>query len=270
MSVLTRLGTRMKTALAGAAALALTGCIDIKATFFIDQAGMLGIEGDVKLQPELDDVMQAVEAMFALDPEGRKFAGEGLCKFLEKTAATDPGGQRLEIKTRGFKAGNRPACSLSMKFGPAQEILENIARELANLKEKVGLELAYEGTRRYRLTLDFGALHDADLRRMREGIIELLNNVRIPGVPTAPIQPAAVDRAMRKYQPMIIAMLKMGARGGEGDRIDLGVRVPRIIATNMRQDGNTARVAMSYAELIALEQNVEIKRQHVYSVVFEF
>ena len=270
---MTRFGTALRATLATLALIALPGCLDIRATFFVDSSGMLGIEGDVKLQPELDDVLQALEAAVALDSEGRRFVGNGICGVFERTAASDDHGRKHELKARNYKVGNRPACSFSVKLGPAGEILDNVARELAGLKEKVGFELTYEGTRRYRVTVDLGALHAADLAFMREAIVkgfeELQARTGLSGS-HGPPPASAIDRAMRKYTPMMVALMKMAVRGGEADRIDLGVRAPRIVATNLRQDGNTARFSFSWGELIALEQSPEAKKQHVYVVVFEF
>ena len=45
---------------------------------------------------------------------------------------------------------------------------------------------------------------------------------------------------------------------------------PKIIETNMKQDGNVARLILTNADFIALGENPALRKSKVYHVVFEY
>lgn len=239
----------------------LGGCFDLAYTLSLKPDGAAGNDIAMRFDPEMKDVFGFIEALAELRPEGQLFVREGLCPAVELAAAFAP---QLPgaVKAKQGVVNNRFACEFSLDGARTEDIFKGLATTPA---AQMGfLTAKSEGPKRYRVTIDFGAVPDFKPMLVQQ-IVESMNKSARPGSP--PVSKAAVDRLADTYTPGLVSLTRMSLREG---RFEIAVAAPKIVETNGRNEGGAARFSWTWAEFTRLILDADARRGKTYYAVVEY
>lgn len=274
MSLLSTLrGRAVRSAFLLSTALALGGCLEGNVQFELKPAGTVGLDVEARLVPEGRDVIALGEALLAVSPEMQRFADRPFCEAIVAGAVAEaPKARELALTAKQMMVGDRPACRFGLDLGSSEKAIENLQKGIAAMStdpktQWTWISLKSEGARRLRLTIDLGANYEDGLRSMDE-VIALLRKA-IPGDAPPPSK-TAIEKVMKRYEQALVASYKMFERHYPGTKFEISLKAPRIVETNMKQDGNVARLVLTNADFIALAENPAQRKNRIYHVVFEY
>ena len=214
-----------------AVSVSLAGCFDQKTIMTFNADGSLTLETEVRADKEMKDVAAGFEAFAAYDTT-QQIAKHGLCG-----AAAVQANKHAEqpLKVRQFTDAKNFVCIFTQNFSSVA------ATNRSYLFKSQFLRIDATGTRRYKVTLDFGVMR---------GLSALLETGATAGLQQklGITDPNEVDALYQKLRFAYTAMIKIMTRNRE---FVLEVRGARILSTNGTRsaDGTSAQFRFSWPDI---------------------
>ena len=232
--------------------ISLAGCFDQKTIMTFNPDGSLTFETEVRADKEMKDVAAGLEAFAAYDTT-QQFARHGLCE-----AAAIQANKHAEqpLKVRQFTDAKNFVCIFTQNFSSVA------ATNHSYLFKSHFLRIDATGTRRYKVTLDFGVMR---------GMSALLETGAIAGLQQklGITDPSEVDALYQKLRLAYTAMITIMTRNRE---FVFEVRGAQILSTNGTRsaDGTSAQFRFSWPDIFdALTgKNSAPTKTHVVELVY--
>lgn len=209
----------------------LAGCFDQRNVITFNVDGSLTIETEVRTDKEMKDVAAAIEAYAVHAPKGRA-AKDGLC-LAAKELAKEHAGQTLTV--RQFVDAKNFVCIFKQQFASAEDA------EHSYLSKSKFLRIRSSGTRRYMISLDFGAMRSASALIEVGAIAGLQHSLGIS-------DPAEAEALYEKLRSAYAAVIKMMSRNRE---IVFEVRGAQVLDSNgaLSGDGTSALFRFTWTDM---------------------
>jgi len=260
-------------AIAGLGAL-LGGCLEGRILLDVKADGESGVIIDAKGAPEFKEVLDLVPAVMAMAPNPlvRSGGDKPGCEAVVVAATSDPSAPPIAktFKAKQSMDGNRPQCTVSFDIGKGSDIVDAVQKGLASAGTMPGqkidwLKLTTEGPRRIRFEFDLERYFSDERANMLE-TVKMLIGMAGAGAPAE----AVLAKIGLSYDRAMLATARLAARGYESYRVDIAIRAPKIVDTNMKRDGNTVSFGYSMADWIKFTENAESRKGQKMFVVFEY
>lgn len=230
----------------------LAGCFDQRTIMTFNPDGSFVFETQVRADREMKDVAAAFEAFAAYDTT-QQIAKHGLCGAAALEAnkhAEQP------LKVRQFTDAKNFVCIFTQNFSSIA------ATDRSYLFKSQFLRIVSTGTRRYKVTLDFGVMR---------GLSALLETGAIAGLQQkfGITDPNEVDALYLKLRTAYAAMLKIMTRNRE---IVFEVRGARILSTSGTRsaDGTSAKFRFTWPDIFdaLMGKDSDPAKLHVVELVY--
>jgi hypothetical protein len=189
--------------------------------------------------------------------------------------------------------GDRPACTLRLAIEKplTDELVARLGEGLKKWNDEVasmmpglvlpgtGVSIASDGHRRVRIESNPGPpLSEKQTRDLTLALIrKAFEKERQKGIPG--LAPSTIDRILSdaNLSKLVdsgmranLAVYRMLLKGYEDYRIDLELRVPRVIETNLDRKGEALTLSQSYRELLTALADPQSVRPRRLTLVFEY
>lgn len=270
----TSAASRLRAAAVATVALALGGCLDMIAAVDFRQNGTVSLEIEGRAVPEGRDVINLVEALMGVSPDMARHANRPMCEAFAASLLDDaPKAREIKLSAKQAMVGDRPSCRFFMEPGSTQAAIDLMQKGLDTMALDPSTKISYfqlkpEGPKRYRMTLDMDAMF-TDGKRNMDGVIDNLRKL-MPGDAPPPSQ-AARAKVLQKYDLLLVAVYRMWERHYPGMKIDVTLKAPKIVETNMQREGaNGVRLVQTYKDYLVMAERPETRKGKTYFVVFEY
>jgi hypothetical protein len=235
----------------------LGGCMDLENTLRLE-SGAVTVTSRMVFDKEMEDVFAYIEyvAGISKNPDAA-IVSSGLCASLGVAGASAPEG--TTITSRQYKEQDRLVCEVRVRTRNLPEELQNLGGlDFFTITENPQL-------RQKTLVIDFEKLPDLSPFLMAGMVEQIKKNAEF----SETVSNKDMVELMGRTKTALIAIATMGARGRY---VEFAVTGARIIETDgkISDDGRSARLRMTYAELVEMLLNPSARRGKKFFVTVAF
>jgi hypothetical protein len=249
---------RLAVGLGLAAAFCLGGCVDLENTMLFESDGGVTLVSRLVFDKEMEDLTSYVEFLARLsNNRDAVVLTSGVCKAISSSAIRLPPG--VQLASRQFKANDHLVCEVRMRTHELPPELRNAAgHEFFTIEDDAA-------ARQKTVRLDFDKLPDPSPDIMRQALEQMRKSPDF----SANISNGDLLTLVEKTKKAAIALTQMTLR----DRyIELAVAGGRVVDTDgeIAADGRSARIRMTYAELVAALLDPQARKGHKFFVTVAY